>query len=86
MFRAVRDPNTRLVPHLVEWVVFYLINFHKLLSPIRELVTGFNKLLEEFISVIPALLNVKQFNLTAFFLRGRKMVFKGEHLGREHAW
>lgn len=86
MFWAARDPNTRLVPHLVEWIVFYLINFHKLLSPIRELVTGFNKLLEEFISFIPALLNVKQFNLIAFFLRGRKTVFKGQHLGREHAW
>lgn len=35
-----------------------LINFSKLLFPIRELVTGFNKLLEEFISVIPALLDV----------------------------
>lgn len=35
-----------------------LINFNKLLFPIRELVTGFNKLLEEFISVISALLDV----------------------------
>lgn len=86
MFCAAQDPNIRLVPHLVEWVVFYLINFHKLLSPIWELVTGFNKLLEEFISVIPALLSVKQFNLIAFFLRGRKMMFKGKYLRREHAW
>lgn len=77
MSGAAPDPNTRLVPHLVEWVVFYLINFHQLLSPFKESVTGFNKLLEEFISVIPTLLSVKQFNLTAFFLRGRKIMFKG---------
>lgn len=65
-----------------DWVAFYLIHFHKLLIPIRESVTGVNKLLEEFISVTLALLNVKQFNLTAFPLRGRKMMSKGKYLPR----
>lgn len=39
------------------WCPIWLPNFHKLLSPIRESASGFNKLPEEFISVIPALLN-----------------------------
>ena len=42
-----------------------------------ESVTGFNKLLEEFILVILALLVVKKFNLTAVFPRGRKTCPKG---------
>lgn len=58
--------------------------FIKLQPPIRESVTGFNKLFEEFISIIPALFNGKQFNRITFFLRGKTMMFKEEPLQRGH--
>lgn len=49
------------------WVSSVLLD--KFSQAARESVTGFNELLEEFISVILALLDVTQFNLIAFFLR-----------------
>lgn len=67
----------------VGWVANVLLNkwFINCCPPVKKSVAGFNKLLEEFISAIPALPSEKWFNPVAFFLKGRKIMFKGDMNG-----